>query len=392
MSKKYPTVLTELDTLELAIGGRSIARLGDGELRLALGGQAASQEPNEKLAYELRQLVGTNHKSALVCIPPLTTDNPVMWFWKTYTAPKWLALYQDNRMYGSTWITRPDCAPWIDTDEYWLKIRELWKNKNVTLVTGDEKSLTHDLMHDAATVRTIKGKRQHAYSEIDKIEEQIGKPSGPVLMCFGATATVLAERLAKKNVHAIDLGHLGMFLRRREKKMRLDDVVTPEYAQQLSMLHGSKSWGTSGRHQAGTVAAFAKEIGARTILDYGCGRATLKPTLILQGHKYVVHEYDPGILEKAVMPEPADLVVATDVLEHIEKDRLKNVLHHLKTLAQKGMYLIISCRPAREILPDGRNAHLIVREPEWWTKTLTGEGFNIIRTKIQKGIHVWIKV
>ena len=174
--------------------------------------------------------------------------------------------------------------------------------------------------------------------------------------------------------------------------MRLDDVVTPEYAQQLAMLHGSKSWGTSGRHQAQTVAAFAKEIGARTILDYGCGRATLKPTLILHGYKFNVQEYDPGILEKAVMPHPADLVVATDVLEHIEKDRLKNVLHHLKTLAQKGLYLIISCRPAREILPDGRNAHLIVREPDWWTRTLTGEGFNIVRTKIQKGIHVWIKV
>jgi hypothetical protein len=51
--KGYPEVLGERETLEAIHTGRSIARYGDGELRVALGRKCVSQEADENLAREL---------------------------------------------------------------------------------------------------------------------------------------------------------------------------------------------------------------------------------------------------------------------------------------------------------------------------------------------------
>jgi len=52
-------------------------------------------------------------------------------------------------------------------------------------------------------------------------------------------------------------------------------------------------------------------------------------------------------------------------LEHVEPDRLGNVLDHIRRLSGKGCYIVIATRPAAAILPDGRNAHLIVKDADW---------------------------
>jgi hypothetical protein len=63
------------------------------------------------------------------------------------------------------------------------------------------------------------------------------------------------------------------------------------------------------------------------------------------------------------------------VLEHVEEDRLDAVLDHLKTLAGKALYLVIATREANATLPDGRNAHLLVRSAQWWTDKLATLNF-----------------
>lgn len=391
------SVLSEHDTLEQAFQ-RSVGRLGDGEWRLALGGQAASQQPDKSLQHELLCML---HKptECLTCLPNLyrVPPSPKMWFWKKYQHDKYLATVGD-KVFGSTWITRPDDAPWINTVDYWARVEELWAGKDVVLVTGDEKSLTPALLHNASSVRVVKGPRQHAYAVIDQIQEEIGKPAGVVLMCLGATATVLAERLARLGVHALDLGHIGMFMKRRARAMvDKDYVASPEYRAVLRERYTQPGWGASGKHHWRTVYDFADFIKAADALDYGCGRGTLKQAMdretINHGLQPLpMREYDPGIVGKDEMPQPADLVVCTDVLEHIEKDRLKNVLWHLKSLARKGLYLIIASGPARETLPDGRNAHLIQQPAAWWLRTLQDAGFKVLRNRTDKGLHVWIKV
>ena len=79
---------------------------------------------------------------------------------------------------------------------------------------------------------------------------------------------------------------------------------------------------------------------------------------------------------KRYPPGPADIVVCTDVLEHIEPECLENVLDDLKRVTKKVCYLAVSTRRASKSYSDGQNCHLIVEDHDWW------------RPKIKKRFHV----
>jgi hypothetical protein len=389
-----PHVMTEDETLN-ACRTQSIARFGDGELRLAIGGSCSSQKAHPKLARELVEILGAN-SGMLVGIPNFkkTSRRDV---WSKYESPQFRNLYT-QASYASAFITRPDSAPWIDRPDYWQKVRELWANRDVVLVTGDAKSLTPETLKNegtnvpsAASVYPIDGPRQHAYAVVDQLQAEIvARALGGrlVVMALGATATVLAARLHARGIHALDLGHIGMFMRHAGAyRFARDDLHSEAYRQQLQQKHATMKWGKSGNSHAPEVTALARELGARSVLDYGCGRGTLKPAL----PDLKVFEYDPGIPGKDHLPKPADLVVCTDVLEHIEPELLDGVLRHLYLLAGRGAYLVIATRLARELLPDGRNAHLIVQEPPWWLAKLKAQGWRKLRHEQRKGLCVWLE-
>ena len=139
-------------------------------------------------------------------------------------------------------------------------------------------------------------------------------------------------------------------------------LITKDYRIQNKILHHkSSTFGASGYRYAERVRGLMEEFHTQDVLDYGCGKGTLKIALNLP-----IREYDPCIPSKSAQPDPADIVTATDVLEHIEPDCLDDVLNHLHSLAKKALFLTIACRPAHKKLPDGRNAHLLVRAKIWW--------------------------
>lgn len=211
----YPKVLTEMETLQRALAGQSIARFGDGELRLAVGGRAVSQDFHPKLRDELRFALRGDH-GVLPCIPHMNTVKYEK-TWRRYEIDKFVSLYDMQREYGSAFITRPDSAPWIDTPEYWGLVKKLWEGKDIVFVTGNEfTSLRPNQLENAAKVRTIVCPARYAYVHIDSIMERIGplNEGQTVIMCLGATATVLAVRLhVKYKAHALDLGHIGRMMR-----------------------------------------------------------------------------------------------------------------------------------------------------------------------------------
>src|SRR4051812_34436096 len=197
---RYPKVLSEWATTEHALT-QSIARFGDGELRLALGiGKHIAQVHDTRMAGELRDILKSS--VALACIPNAEAANgkPVMWGPTRYSAAEYVALYDPKRVYGSSFVTRPDSAPWIDTPDYWAAWCSLWNDRDVTLVIGTRGgSLT--MLPRAKSVRLIYGPERDAYAAVDNLMNAIGTPDHPILICLGATATILAERLARKDVH-----------------------------------------------------------------------------------------------------------------------------------------------------------------------------------------------
>lgn len=141
------------------------------------------------------------------------------------------------------------------------------------------------------------------------------------------------------------------------------------------MLHAERAdYGISGRKWVEYVLGLITAEKHRTALDYGCGKGTLKEGL--SNADCLIHEYDPCIDGKDATPEPADLVICTDVLEHIEPKLLNAVLRDLARVTRRKLFLNISTAPSSKFLPDGRNAHLIVKDAHWWREKI-GQYFRI---------------
>jgi hypothetical protein len=151
--------------------------------------------------------------------------------------------------------------------------------------------------------------------------------------------------------------------------LKLERFITPEYLISQKLLHAApKGYGGRGDKWASAVLSLVKDHDCKTILDYGCGQGTLK--VAIQSHlpKDAVTEYDPAIQGKDEIEKykTFDLVVCTDVLEHIEPDRLAVVIDHLFRLTNKVLFLVIATRPSNKFFPDGRNVHLTIEPAGWW--------------------------
>lgn len=132
------------------------------------------------------------------------------------------------------------------------------------------------------------------------------------------------------------------------------------------------------------IGEVAREFGARTILDYGCGKGlsyngtvTLADGTVVESVQALwgvdaITLYDPGYAPYSAMPEGTfDGVVSTDVLEHCPEEDIDWIVGEMFGFARSFVYLTISCRLAVKHLPNGENAHITVKSPEWWSDLLT---------------------
>lgn len=146
-------------------------------------------------------------------------------------------------------------------------------------------------------------------------------------------------------------------------------TISTEYARLNRLLHAEKpGYGSKGKLWAPRIAAIAER--GWSILDYGCGKGSLGRAL----EGWDVREYDPAVEGKDAPPTPADMVVCTDVLEHVEPEHIDDVIADIVRLAQRKALVAVACRPGKRLLADGRPDHLTVQEPRWWLKRLRRHG------------------
>lgn len=147
----------------------------------------------------------------------------------------------------------------------------------------------------------------------------------------------------------------------------MDRPVISEYErEQNELFHKNlKDYGTFGYKWAKGVQTLMDTYNIESVLDYGAGKCFLEKELP------IVTSYDPAFPEIAFPPEPADLVVSTHVLEHVEPDLLDNVLVHINSLTKKVFFIVVNSGPSKKYLPDGRDSNLIQEDIVWWVDTLT---------------------
>lgn len=161
------------------------------------------------------------------------------------------------------------------------------------------------------------------------------------------------------------------------------NTISQSYAQLNTQLHLDRpEYGTSGKQWANTVQHLLQQSQSRSVLDYGCGKQTLAQSL----PDIKIVGFDPAIPGLDKPPASADLLVCTDVLEHVEPEFIDYVLDELARLTTKIALVTVATRPAVKKLADGRNAHLIVQPFSWWQKHFE-KRFDIIALKEQPGFE-----
>lgn len=133
-------------------------------------------------------------------------------------------------------------------------------------------------------------------------------------------------------------------------------------------------WGSGGVRHAAPVIALLEELGIRkgTVLDYGSGVGAFgEEVRRLAGARYAVTNYEPTLPQWSELAAgPFDAVVCTHVLEHVEPELLEETLDEIRSCAWRLAYIEVPHGPAKEVLVDGRNAHLIIEGPDFWLERL----------------------
>lgn len=170
-----------------------------------------------------------------------------------------------------------------------------------------------------------------------------------------------------------------------------DPLISDEMREQNAQLHRENiHYGAGGAKYAELVISLVQQLTKAgemppSVLDYGCGKGYLSKEL-----PFPIYEYDPGIPGKDELAKSADIVMCTDVLEHIEPEKIDAVIDDLKRVTKQVGYLVIHLGPAGKTYPNGQNAHVLQKSPDWWYDKLN-KHFTISKC-IQKDVELHVVV
>lgn len=171
-------------------------------------------------------------------------------------------------------------------------------------------------------------------------------------------------RLVGKSAHETQAGResIGAFAFCRD---------LPDYHDHIALykqMHSERYYGGSATElHLEDVAKVVRQIGPKSIIDFGCGRSDIASYFYLDGKRKIA-KYDPAIPMFSPMPEGRfDLALCLDLMEHIPISSVDRILAEIREKAS-SVFFTISTKPARAKLPDGRNAHVTLLTKSEWTR------------------------
>lgn len=137
--------------------------------------------------------------------------------------------------------------------------------------------------------------------------------------------------------------------------------------EQYMQLHQAKlDYGSTSIMYFEEVSLFIAYLKPATVLDYGCGKGVLLEKLTDRFPEVTFYGYDPAIPGRDTLPvQKADLVINTDVLEHIPEHALPDIIKEI-SLVSENVFFGLHHALANQILPNGENAHCTVKPPIWY--------------------------
>lgn len=240
-------ILNRYETINLIKKNKlSVARFGDGELFIINNTEIGFQEKNIELSKRLKEILKSNDKDILICIPSMLNDTN--WctkkckkYWDNHLQDSriwWFKYINKNRTYGDTQITRPyiDLKDKKESENLFNNLKEIWDNRDVVIIEGEQTRLGvgNDLFNNIKSKKRIICPAKNAFNKYNYILDEVKTISKDklILIALGPTATVLAYDLNKLGYQAIDVGHIDIeyewFLQKVTEKVKLKNKYVNE--------------------------------------------------------------------------------------------------------------------------------------------------------------------
>lgn len=251
---KKPEIFSFEETIdEIVTKKKSLARFGDGEIRMVLSSheEIGFQKKNIQLSERLGEVLQSQIPNLLIGLPNTfryllknTMNSQTFWYgFNLLYAKDFLNVINLDKKYGDSLITRfymmyKDKAEKKILPKIHL-LKTLWNEQDILFVEGADTKLGigNDLFENAKSIQRIICPSENAFEQYDNILEQTKKYGKEklIIIALGPTATVLAYDLAKNNFWALDFGHIDIeymwFLQKSKKK----EAVTGKYVNESGL-------------------------------------------------------------------------------------------------------------------------------------------------------------
>lgn len=164
-------------------------------------------------------------------------------------------------------------------------------------------------------------------------------------------------------------------------------LISEDYRAQQELLHANPEYGVASVQFAPLVTGIVNKLNVTDLLDYAAGKGRLMHA-IRPSHSVRVTCYDPGVPEWAETPQASDMVCCIDALEHVEPECLDSVLDDLRRVTKRIGFFTVHTGPAKKVLADGRNAHLIQQPLSWWLPKVMSRFELVTAQRLPNGFYV----
>ena len=222
---KEPYIVSPEETLKyIWMHKCSVARYGDGEMKLIRGIDMAFQRKDSRMGNRLTQILQGNSKKLIVCLPGVFGNlsayrdydrkNWAMHLAKTRS--DWYKFINKEIVYYDAFISR-FYMPYKDKSRApeMLKLwKMIWEGRDILIVEGEKTRLGigNDLFDNVHSIKRVLCPNIGAFAIYDKILNEVRNFStgNLVLLALGPTATIMAADLSEEGYQAIDVGHIDV--------------------------------------------------------------------------------------------------------------------------------------------------------------------------------------
>lgn len=205
----------------------SMARYGDGELNIMMGGDIHFQPFNDDLSKRLKEiLISYDDQSVLKIGVPLAINTTVGYnknakdFWDMNLSSgrmHWFRFCGLRKKFLNASLTR--C--FMDYEQkdksliWFQQIKELWCDSKILVIEGEiaKIGVGNNLFDNVFSIDRLITKSSDAWSVYSRIlvkTLEIAKNYDLILVSLGPTATVLAADISKHGHRILDIGHISL--------------------------------------------------------------------------------------------------------------------------------------------------------------------------------------